>query len=314
MVNLTNFTRGSLQSESLLFCSTEVLATAEIHSQLKLLAALHIVTAITATVGNILILMALRKTTSLHPPSKALFRSLATTDLGVGLVVQPCKVTYYLSVVHGKWETCYFTFVLTHGLGSVLCGVSLWTLSAISVDRLLALLLGPRYKQVVTLKRVYAAVIAFWVISFTSVSTSVWNTTVWKIVVTTTSSICLLISLYCYCRIFLVLRHHQTRIAEEQKNQTLQMNLTRYRKALSSAAWVQFALLLCYSPYLLVSPFVNQESRMRQSSAFYLTLEITVIFIYFNSSLNPILYCWKIAEVRQAVKEILRKLVCSSNQ
>ncbi|XP_067029039.1 histamine H2 receptor-like [Acropora muricata] len=312
MFNFTNFTRGSLQSESLLFCSAEV--TAELHIQLKLLAVFYFVTAITATVGNVLILIALRKRTSLHPPSKVLFRSLAATDLCVGVFVQPCKVTYFLSVVHGKWQTCHLTYSLTYGLGSVLAGVSLWTLSAISVDRLLALLLGLRYQQVVTLKRVYAAVIAFWVISFTNVWIPVWNTTVWEIIATATSSLCLLVSFYCYCRIFCGLRRHQSLIIAEQENQTTQINLKRYRKAVSSAVWVQFALFLCYFPYLLVSPFAYQELRMRQSSAFYLTLEITVLFIYFNSSLNPILYCWKIAEVRQAVKEILRTLVCSSNQ
>ena len=47
---------------------------------------------------------------------------------------------------------------------SVLILVSLMTMTAICVDRLLALLLGLRYKQIVTLKRTYIIVTTFWVL------------------------------------------------------------------------------------------------------------------------------------------------------
>ena len=49
-------------------------------------AAVNILLSITAFVGNSLILIALHKESSLHPPSKLLYRCLATTDLLVGLV------------------------------------------------------------------------------------------------------------------------------------------------------------------------------------------------------------------------------------
>ena len=37
---------------------------------------------------------------------------------------------------------------------------------------------------------------------------------------------------------------------------------------------------------------------------------ICVIGINAGSSLNPILYCWKIEEVRQAVKDIIKQVLC----
>ena len=49
-------------------------------------------------------------------------------------------------------------------MGYTLTGVSLSTLAAISVDRLLALLLRIRYRHEVTLKRAYIAVILIWVV------------------------------------------------------------------------------------------------------------------------------------------------------
>ena len=51
--------------------------------------AVNILLSIRTILGNSLILSALHKESSLHPPSKLLYRCLATTDLLVGLVNQP---------------------------------------------------------------------------------------------------------------------------------------------------------------------------------------------------------------------------------
>ena len=37
---------------------------------------------------------------------------------------------------------------------------------------------------------------------------------------------------------------------------------------------------------------------------------IATILLYFNSTLNPFLYCWKVKEVRQAVKQTIRRALC----
>ena len=62
------------------------------------LSALNIFVAITASLGNALILNVLPKT-SLHLPTKLLFGNLAVTDLCVGLISQPLFVTIRLSAV-----------------------------------------------------------------------------------------------------------------------------------------------------------------------------------------------------------------------
>ena len=90
--------------------------------------------------------------TSLHPPSKLLYRCLATTDLLVGLVPQPLNALYWVSVFQENWSLCRYAFDATKTTGYVLLLVTLMTMTAISVDRLLALMLGLRYKQIVTLR------------------------------------------------------------------------------------------------------------------------------------------------------------------
>ena len=117
--------------------------------------AVNIFFSITAILGNSLILIALHKESSLHPPSKLLYRCLATTDLLVGLVNQPLYAAYWMSVLYEHWSFCRYARDATVISSYVLCVVSLMTMTAISVDRLLAMLLGLRYKEIVTLRRTY---------------------------------------------------------------------------------------------------------------------------------------------------------------
>ena len=131
------------------YCSSYI--TAAMQGHLTFISALNALLAITAFLGNALILVALRKESSLHPPSKLLLRSLATANLCVGVIVVPLYVTLLLIVVYEHWNICFTVAVAVSITGFSLCSVSLLTLTAISVDRLLALLLGLRYKQVVTL-------------------------------------------------------------------------------------------------------------------------------------------------------------------
>ena len=311
---MTNLTEDGKQATiEQLFCST--VFAGQMNHQLKAFSALNIFLSITAFLENLLILAALHKDSSLHPPSKLLLRCLATTDLCVGFVTEPLAVSYWMSVVSEHWMMCRYTIASALITGNILCSVSLLTSTAISVDRLLALLLGLRYRQVVTLKRTYMIVTVFWVVSAVAAAMSLWNylITLWHSYIVT--SVCLVTSIFSYTKIFVSLRHHQTQaqhqIHQEQPSQTVPLNIARYRKAVSSALWVQLTLVVCYLPYGIVGILGQVLSdSSEQFASFSLAKVCTVTIVYLNSSLNPILYCWKIKEVRQAVKSIIRQVLC----
>ena len=136
-----------------LLCSPDL--TSGIYSQFTFISVLNSFLSITAFFGNAFVLIALRKDSTLHAPSKLLLRNLATTDLCVGLISQPLHAAFLLTAVNENWNACRYVAVVVSMTNFILCGVSLLTLTAISVDRLLALLLGLRYRQVVTLRRAY---------------------------------------------------------------------------------------------------------------------------------------------------------------
>ena len=269
---------------------------------------MHTLFSVTAFLGNSLILVSLHKESSLHPPSKLLYRCLATTDLLVGLVAQPLYATLSFSY---SWtledrRIFYYTNDAVIITSHMLCGVSLLTMTAISVDRLLALLLGLRYRQIVTLKRTYIILANFWVLSLVASLGTIFKTNITFSYGRILIPICLVISITSYTKIFSALRHHQAHVqdhSQQQPSQPSALNVARYRKAVYSALWVQLALVVCYTPYGIVEivPSKTYSSHFR---------EITIVLVYFNSTLNPFLYCWKISEVRRAVKQTIRQALC----
>ena len=288
-----------------LYCSPHK-ATAT-HGQLIFIAVLNAFLSITAFHGNVLVLVALRKDSSLHSPSRLLFRSLAVTDLCAGLFTQPLYVTLLVTVVNEHWNICRYVALTFSATATFLVQTSLLTLTAISVDRLLALLLRLRYRQVVTLKRARWILITLWMLSAGYATASLfWNIPIIGGIVI---SFCLLTSTFSYTKIFLTLRRHQSQAQDhvQQPNQTNQLNITRFRKTVSTALWLQFTLIFCYLPSVIS---LNLISKSELSSSFTAAVGYTLTLVFLNSSLNPVLYCWKIDEIRQAMKETIRQKLC----
>ena len=276
---LTNLTGDPKQTSfEDLTCSTEF--TGEVHNHLLVLLVLNGFVAITAFLANTLILVALHKETSLHAPSKLLFRNLATTDLCVGIIVEPLFVTYLISSLKERWNFCPYVFAVFSITGNILCSASLSTLTAISVDRLLALLLGLRYRQVVTLKRIYRIVVMFWILSTTGATMWYLNQPIvaWYVCVVVALSV--VTAIFSYTKIFLTLRHNQIHAQGNvnigQPSQIVSLNRARYRKTVFSALWVQLALVVCYLPVTIVEVFSLQRGVTSD------IMVATSFFIYFG--------------------------------
>ena len=318
MAELTNFTEDEKQKTfEEQSCSSEF--TEGVHGELIFLSAINVFFSVAAFLGNTLILVALHKESSLHPPSKLLYRNLTVTDLCVGIIVEPLKVASWISMVNKKWKICYYVS-LTNSLSALLvCTVSLFTITALSLDRLLALLLGLRYRQVVTLRSIYITEVILWILAIIFTFIYVWIPFVRLWLFRTVLPICLVTSVFSYTIILVTLRHNQNQvqnhIGQRQPSQAVALNAARYRKAVYSALWVQVALVACYLPFFITVVHVVRASQRgrRMSSSVWLAWQFTATLIYLNSSLNPLLYYWKIREVRQAVKETLRQFFRSSS-
>ena len=241
MMARNNLTGGGVQMETYqeLLCSPSLASGLQQHS--IYLALVNVILSLTAILGNFLILVALRKESSLHLPSKLLYRCLAITDLLVGLVSQPLHAIYWISIANEHWNLCRYTRDATYVTTYAFCGVSLGTMTAITIDRLLALSLGLRYKQTVTLKRTSIILAAVWVLCGVAALCYILDylITLWCGCIGVPS--CLLISMVSYKKIFRTLVHHQAQVqvhVQLQSSQPNSLNISRYRKAVYSALWV----------------------------------------------------------------------------
>ncbi len=285
--------------------------------------ALNIFISITASLGNALILIALQKVSSIHPPTKLLFRCLAVTDLCVGLISLPLFVlTLVISLVAGITDMnrnlLYYSDQVNSASGYVLFAVSVLTSTAISVDRFLALFLGLRYTHVLTSRRVGAVVICFWLLSCTlgAWRYSAWGRDIARTILIVLMLLSLSVSLVSYNRIYLRLRHRQIQLqpqihqGQPANGGETPLNIARYKKTVSTIAWVQLVLLACYIPFSIFGTLLSHRKLPASVPGMATFFLVVVSLLYLNSSLNPILYCWKIREVRQAAKDTIRQLNC----
>ena len=278
------------------------------------LTALNVILAITASVGNALILVALRKDSSLHPPSKLMFRCLTVTDLCVGLLSQPLYVIQLVSITHEQVKLCYTMVSINEITISVFCGVSLFTLTAISVDRLVALRLGLRCTQVwqvITLRRTRGILIAIWILNISIFCLRrFWKHVLISRVVSVLIYLSLAIAVFSYLIIYVTLRRHRIKLLDVAQQGKLNrggmssLNIKQYRKTVSMGLCVQLVLVACYLPYAIVVAMAHANG---YSPSYNLAVRVTITLILLNSSLNPILYCWRIRGVRKAVKDTIKQ-------
>ena len=311
---VTNLTEDENQKKGLEeYCSFEF--SGEVRSLLISLSVVMIILSIATFLANTLILVALHKESSLLSPpfaSRVLYRNLAITDLCVGVIAEPMYIAYLMFVVNKSYNNCHYTRVTCYFITSTLSALTFYTLTAISVDRLLVLSLGLRYRQAASSKRKVVTVICLWIFSIVRASPYSWNPSIARQLDRILSTLCITTKIFCYTKIFFCLRRNQIQVhtdaSQGQPGQTVSLNKARYRKAVYSALWVQVTMVVCYVPVSIVVAMTPEKGPVPIS--LYLARQLTVTLVYLNSSLNPLLYSWKIREVRQAMKVIIRQLLC----
>ena len=157
---------------------------------------------------NIITVQALRKTSSLPKTLKTLLLSLAVSDLGVGLLVQPLYVAILVMEIDQNTNGTAYNSVHNAYLiqKKVLVSASHLGIFALTFDRFLAIQLHLRYQELVTHKRVVAAVISIWVFSASiSFLRQLYDSFIMGAVILV---VCVIITGFLYCKIYAAVRHH----------------------------------------------------------------------------------------------------------
>ena len=266
-------------------------------------------------------ILALRKTSSLPKTMKTLLLSLAVSDLGVGLLVQPMHIAVLImeleqnavkNLVHND-NVVYKAFFIPLNL---FVFASFFGVSALSADRFLAIHLHLRYQELVTHKRVVAVVTVIWLFSVSLSFVRPWTPV--NIIYMSFAIIyvaCLITVAVLSHKIYMAVRQHQQDIQALQVQQLAQnvamANFGRLRKSAVTAIYVYVVFVLCYLPDTSVTLTIAITGNSGPLITILQRYTFTLIFL--NSSLNPLIYSWKMRDIRHNILNILRNAFSSGN-
>lgn len=262
----------------------------------------------TAVMLNAVTIHAVRKTWWLPKPLRTLLLSLAVSDLGVGLTVQPFCISLLVKWLQRVNPGCvaYKLFFMVMSLFAL---ASFFGVFLVSLDRFLAIHLHLRYRELVTHNRVVAVVISVWIVSAVLSFITVWYPSESSLTVFAVGVLCIFFTTLIFGRIFVVFRRHQEQIQVLQVRQGAQnSDIASFASLLKSAVgifYVYVVLMLCYMPraFSLVATATSEPNTALKA---FLICSWTLVFL--NSSLNPIIYCWKMRHIRRAIMNILQNM------
>ena len=289
--------------------------TQDIHSSYITTAVLNGLLCFAAIFLNSVAIKALRKTLPLPKQLKTLLLSLTVSDLGVGLLVHPLYISLNImdlkQISHNghTYEATQNAFLAVANLFVI---ASLFGVIALGADRFLAIHLHLRYQELATHRRVVALVILIWISSAAISLPRPWaDREIIFIAFAIIISLCLVSAALLYCKLYVTARRHIKRITRQErqdlgrKNELLR-NAATLTKCSTGTIFVYLALLVCYLPHaccLVVNLILEQNTTVKTMQHYTMTL------LFLNSSLNPLIYCWKMRHIRQAVMDILRKIM-----
>ena len=267
---------------------------------------------ITGVSCNTLFLLAFARTREIRTFANLFLVSLSCTDLLVGVVVEPLYITRQSLALSGVDDCEVWIAYLTMALFCT--GASFLNLTLISCERYVAIFSPLNYMRLVTKSRVLSIIGGVWLawVTLTCVRfAGIPNRIVYLICFAVIGS-CYAITAFVYFFIFREARRHHRRIVTEQQNyDPLAPSVARETKLAKTMAYIFGALLICYTPgmvILLIRTIKGDSPELLYN--FYPWAEN---LIFLNSSLNPMIYCWRNREIRRAVFRVINSvtsLIC----
>ena len=267
---------------------------------------LNAVFSVLTVTANLIILRVIWMKQELHSPSFILLACLASSDVLVGLICQPLYVANHITGLTDDLKMYCVLGVIWNISSWTTSGVSLTILGLVCVDRLLALTLHLRYNTIVTVRKIFQTVFFVWIFVLTAVILRIWIVSNrWLFAPLLLFLLTFLVITICTIKIFHIVRRHQRQISQQQQSvQFNTVNVLKCRKSAVTVLYVYCLFLVFYVPFfvtMLVGEFSGNTLSLKIAYNYVTTID------YLNSLLNPLVYCWRIKEIRGAIKKTLGK-------
>ena len=298
-----NNTTNSTNSQSFHICDLYVKVDIDVVDVFTVV--INLVLSASAILGNTVVLIAIRRTTALWLPTKILLCSLAFADLGVGLIAEPFFAMKIL--LEDTLARCVVGVIFDVVSGH-LSIASFLTMMAISIDKCMAAQLKLRYRIVVTEKRSILVVGFIWVFAIPWTICFFFSLPTYSMFVVTVIPVCFSGSFIAFAKIRYVLQRQRTRLQYSANTRPTNqveshVNMLRYKNSVRSMLYLYCAQVIAYFPAWLV--MLIRVTTGDSTIAVRKATQLTLTFIFLNSTVNPVVYLWRIKELRAAACAVL---------
>lgn len=282
------------------------------------LAVSHVLSGIVSLSLNGLVLWTVWKVPVLHnKPSMILIAGLGLKDLCMGALIEPLYTAWLLTA---HKATSFDRFCILGVIGKVLLyaitTLAGFNITAISIDRCLAVRTKANYRNLVTLKRVKRFLGLAWISSFTiCIPLAFESKETAFTVVAVLGVIFFVISKTSYVVSILAIRKLRNQVSHNSATQESAANsanfdISKYSRSLRTLVIVFCCDILFYCPLISIGIFRSVGAKISDKN-WALYLSVCEMLMVLPSSANPCIFLWRMQDLRQEAKNILKCLLKS---
>lgn len=282
---------------------------------------MNIVSSFVTIVGNLLVIPALWKSSSLTLSMKVLFLNLTVSDLAVGLCAQPMFIIITCLMLsteqnggHNFDFLCPITMTLFWFLLVVFASSSFFSVTAIALDRFLAVSLHLRYSELITPRRLIITVILLWITSTISAAIFILLPKYNDMVAVSLEASGLFLTTVAYYQIFRIARRHRNQIQSHLQTHSNHQatNMARLKRSTFNTFYVFIVFVFCWLPSL--TSFTVKEAWRSHSVEVSAANYLAGFIVFLHSSINPFIFCWRYQEIRRKAIAFLKNIFTKEPQ
>ena len=256
---------------------------------------------------NILVMVAVKTKRQLRTKSNIALACLSTTDLIVGVVLQPLRITA-ASLLLLRGEPMFCTITDISKATSVICILaSLHNLVLMSAERYIAIKHPFRHETQVTDVRIIMASALAWAAAIILYTVSL----PYAVILIVSETLIIVLPICFNVSVYKEVRRNEKQIAANQVSSEAKGKLLKNRKAVYTTVIVLFVILLCYIPVnICVIILLSFKERIPPN------ITINTLFLFnllpvLNSTLNPLIYAFRIRYFRVSFIQLLSRKTIS---
>ena len=241
--------------------------------------------------------------------SNILLACLATTDLMVGVIVQPMFIASVIIIVQGKITTRSCALQnMTQLFTSVLCDTSLIHLALISGERYLVMKRTFSYNTgLVTEASLLTCSALVWLFSLILHATVLTeNKTIFFLTSNLFIGLCVAFIIICQITVYREVRRHEfeKQLSTQQVTEEARQKFLKDEKAFKLTAIIVSLLFICYIPVCVFRVILLNFRNIMSVQTMYACFFTAVWLVIQNSFLNPVVYSVRMRQFRVAFIEL----------